>query len=398
MRWIGQLATLLADQLSRSVRVLDSATRRLWRLGFAIALIVGPLVVGIMALSQQSPQRVEPSSVGVVPPVAARPARGFTVGLVARLNSCDQPLDVTVVAAGTAEYWIDNAARMRGRSRFRLALPGVLDRKVEVRTGTTAGDVVDPDTTRLRRGDAPLVAPPDFRVDPVQQRGDLTIVSGAIKNWPATLVPIIAEFRADWIEERGIGTCFIHLPAIAGDLSILSAQRALGKARHVRSLIVGPNDLTVDSRRLGIAARYRPGLEVAYGSATVRVDNGSIDSDESLPAPGESVNGNPTWTCSGRARSTKALAETSSARASDTDDYVLLGPDPLGSAGALSTAALRARPAGDCSAVVAASEASAQWKRDLVLLLIGAFVSLGVTILVEFALAARAGTAAPEAS
>jgi hypothetical protein len=35
----------------------------------------------------------------------------------------------------------------------------------------------------------------------------------------------------------------------------------------------------------------------------------------------------------------------------------------------------------DCSAVVAAVESSAQWKRDLLLLLIGAIVSLGITIL-----------------
>ena len=84
-----------------------------------------------------------------------------------------------------------------------------------------------------------------------------------------------------------------------------------------------------------------------------------------------------------------ALVRSPVAGAPDADDYVLLGPDPLGSAGALSTAALLAGPAGDCSAVVGANEASAQWKRDLVLLLVGALVSLGVTILVEFALGMR---------
>jgi hypothetical protein len=41
----------------------------------------------------------------------------------------------------------------------------------------------------------------------------------------------------------------------------------------------------VDSRRLGLATRYHPGLEVTYGSATIRVDNGSIDTNESLPSP-----------------------------------------------------------------------------------------------------------------
>ena len=391
MRRIWQFAVLLSYQLSRPVRWLDSATRRWWRVGFAVALVVGPLVVGVMALSQKSPRREEPASIGFVAPRPAQPGRGFTLGLVARMKSCRKPLDVTVVAAGTAEYWVDNAAKLRGPVRFTLALPRVIGGKVDLRPGTTATDVVDPDTTTLRRDDPPLVSRRDFRIESSEQIGndDLTVISGTIRNWPGTLVPVIADFRADWIEERGIGTCFIHLPAIAGDLSILSAQRALGKARDVSRLIVGPKDLTVDSRRLGIAARYRPGLEVTYGSATVRVENGSIDSNESLPSPTESVNGNPTWTCRGRARSVRALGETPVAGAPDADDYVLLGPDPLGSAGALSTAALLAGPAGDCSAVVGANEASAQWKRDLVLLLVGALVSLGVTILVEFALGMR---------
>jgi hypothetical protein len=373
-------------------RELITRARRLWQFGFALVLIVAPLIVGITALSQSSPERAEPASIGFVPPRPARAGRGFTIGLVARLTKCGQPLRVTAVAAGTAEYWLDNASKLRGRSSFRFALPDVLDGKVEVRPGTTATDVVDPDTTRLRRHDAPLVSGRAFHVNPPVERGELTVVSGTIRNWPATLVPIIADFRADWTEDRGIGSCFIHLPAIAGDLSILSAQRALGNARDVRSLIVGPNELTVDSRRLGIAARYRQGLEVAYGSATVRVENGSIDTNDSLPPPTQSVNGNPTWTCVGRARSAKPLAGADG-RARSSDDYVLLGPDPLGSAGALSTAALQAGPAGDCSAVVAAVEGSAQWKRDLVLLLIGAFVSLGVTLLVELALGMRSDEA-----
>jgi hypothetical protein len=398
MHRFREFAQLFSRQITRPIRWLDSATWRWWPVPIAVALVVGPLVVGILTLSEESPERVEAASVGFVPPVPAKPGRGFTIGVVARLDSCADPLDVTVVAAGTAEYWIDNAKQIEGVSTFRLALPNVVDGEVDLRTGTTATDVVDPDTTRLRRNDPPLVTAEDLRLEPAQQVGELTVVGGAIRNWQATLAPVIADFRANWIEERGAGTCFIHLPAIAGDLSILSAQRALGEARPVGRLIVQPNELTVDSRRLGIGAPYRPDLEVTYGSATVRIENGSIDTDESLPPPTESVNGNPTWTCFGRARSTRTLAEAAGRPSSKQDDYVLLGPDPLGSAGALSTTALRAGPAGDCSAVVAANEGSAQWKRDLELLLIGALVSLGATILVEFALGLRGGPAAPAPS
>ena len=394
MRSLRQLARPLAVRLSDWTTRATSIARRYWRVAFwrvalvVVLLIAGPILIGVFALSQESPERKEPASVGFVPPLGGKPGRGFTVGLVARLRSCEEPLDVTVVAAGTAEYWLDNAAALRGRVAFQLALPGVVG-EVELRPGTTATDVVDPDTTELRRNDPPLLLPGDFRRTRTRRTGDLLIVGGTIRDWPKTLVPVIADFRADWIEERSLGTCFIHLPAIAGDLSILSAQRALGNARKVDSLIVGPNDLTVDSRDLGLGARYRPGLEVVYGSATVRVDNGSIDTDDSLPPPSESVNGNPTWTCMGRARSTKLLGDKPSGPAVEDEDYVLLGPDPLGSAGALSTPALRAGPAGDCSAVVAANEASSEWKRDLVLLLIGAVVSLGITILVELALGMR---------
>jgi hypothetical protein len=397
MRSPKDLGAGILAQIRRVLVHSAQVARRYSRIAFALALIVGPLVVGVSVLSQDSPQRVEPASLGFVPPESARRGRGFTLGLAVRFDTCDKPLDVTAVATGTAEYWIDNAEKLRGPARFMLALPNVSG-EVEVRTGTSASDVADPDTTRLRSGDPRLVGPDSFRVDPPRRQGDLTIVAGTIRNWPATLAPLVADFDADWIEKRGIGTCFIHLPAIAGDYSILSAQRALGRARPVNRLIVNPNDLTVDSRALKLAARYDPALEVAYGSAIVRVDNGSIDSDESLPAPTQSVNGNPTWTCAGRARSTMTLTDAPSEGNLATDDYVLLGSDPLGSAGALSTAALRLGPAGDCSAVVAASEASAQWKRDLVLLLIGALVSLGVTIIVEFALGLGGRPAKAEAS
>jgi hypothetical protein len=365
------------------------AARRSWRAGLAIALIVVPVVLGIWILSQRSPARVEPASVGFVPPVAATPGRGFTVGLVARVRSCGEPLDVTVVAAGTAEFWLDKARAVPRAAKFRFAIPGVVGNDVDVWAGTTATDVVDPDTTRLRRNDPARIARQDLELESVRRDGDLTVVRGTIRNWSRTLVPIVADFRADWLEDRSLGTCFVHLPAIAGDLSILSAQRALGKAGKVGEFFVRPDELTVDSRRLGVVARYRPGLEVTYGSATVRVENGSIDTNDSLPQPSESVNGNPTWTCRGRARSTKRLVPRSSGGPKPAGDYVLLGSDPRGSAGALSTAALRAGPAGDCSAVVVAVEASAPWKRDLVLLLTGAVISLGVTLLVEMAIAPR---------
>lgn len=387
MRWLANVLARLTGQISQTVGRLYSAGRRFWRIALAAALVIGPLALGVPLLSQQSPRRAEPESVGFAPPVPARPGRGFTIGLVARVRDCGEPLDVTVVAAGTAEYWLDNADRLRGLATFQLALPGVLGGKVDLRPGTTATDVIDPDTTSLRRNDPALIAPEDFRAERPRQDHELTIVQGTIRNWQSTLVPIIADFRADWTEDRGLDSCFVQLPAIAGDLSILSAQRALGKARSVEELIVGPDDLTVDSRRLGIGARYDPALEVAYGTATVRIANGRIDTDESLPTPTQSVNGNPTWTCLGQARAAKALGESSDKPRSG--NYVLLGPNPFGSAGALSTPALIAGPAGDCSAVVAAVESSAQWKRDLLLLLIGAVVSLGITILVELSLGMR---------
>jgi hypothetical protein len=395
VRWLPNLLYRVMGQLSRHAGWLSSVAARFWRIGLALALVVGPLAIGVPLLTERNPTRAEPVSVGFVPPTPAKPGRGFTIGLAATIHDCDQPLDVTVVAAGTAEYWLDNADRLRGNSTFQLALPNVLD-KPKLRPGTTATDVVDPATTELRKDDPPLLTGDDFRyesvpVDSAKDGDELTIVRGTIRNWPSSLVPIIADFKADWTEDRGLGSCFVQLPAIAGDYSILSAQRARGMAKKVEELVVDFDDLTVDSRNLGIGAPYDASLELAYGTATVRTPHGSIDLNDSLPQPTVSVNGNPTWTCTGQARAATVLDED--ADKAPAGNYVLLGPSLRGTAGALSTQALVAGPAGDCSAVVVVVESSARWTRDLLLLLIGAFVSLGVAILVELALGFRSAVA-----
>lgn len=395
MRWSLNVLSRIASQVSRQVGWLSLLATRFWRVGLALALVVGPLAIGVPLLSEKNPTRAEPVSVGFVPPVPAKPGRGFTIGLAATIRDCDEPLDVTVVAAGTAEYWLDNADRLRGKASFQLALPNVLDQP-KLRPGTTATDVVDPATTELRKDDPPLLPGGDFRVESVridsEEQGDeLTIVRGTISDWAATLVPIIADFQADWTEDRGLGSCFVQLPAIAGDYSILSAQRARGEARDVEELVVDFDDLTVDSRNLGIGAPYDASLELAYGTATVRTPHGTIDLNDSLPQPTISVNGNPTWTCMGQARAAKVLGEDAGEK--PAGNYVLLGPSLRGTAGALSTPALVAGPAGDCSAVVAVVGSSTRWMRDLLLLLIGAFVSLGVTILVELAFGFRSALA-----
>jgi hypothetical protein len=353
-------------------------------LGLGLILIAVPLGLGASMLTTETPERAEPVSIGVVPPVPAERGRGFTFGTLVEVTACGDPAVVTVVAAPSAEYWIDRSRDFARWARFALAIPDA-STGIRVGLGQSASDV-------LAVHEAPTPAPARrgrggrLRIDRLRRTAELLVIEGAVRTWPATLAPLVVQYPVDWLEARGLGTCFLRLPALTGDLTVLTAQRAQGNHVPLGQFIsTAPTDLRVFSKRADVEAAYDPRLEVSLGSTTVVGRDGmSVESGDSLPQPDSSVNGSPTWTCVSRA---KRVATLSSLR--DTVPELIVSDRLLAqTAGALSREALQRGVAGNCSAIVALNEASAGQKRDLLLLGIGALMSLGFALIVEAVLEA----------
>jgi hypothetical protein len=347
----------------------------------ALTLIALPIAVGLYLIRTDQPNREEPPGVGFVPPLPASPGNGFALSMLVDAKGCKDTVHVTVVAAGSANYWVEHASRLRRaehdpddrRPSFRMVLPDVRDGTLHVWRGTKATDVQVPQDARDPPGRSPSLT---VKTEISKRDGVFTIVSGDVPHWTDDLAPIVVGYDASgWVSRRGLGSCFVQLPALTGDLSVLSAQFA----RHARGSSTGTaTDIVVSSRRTGQFDLYDRRLDPVHGSTTVAAASGEVSTGESLPPPATSTNGSPTWTCHPRGK-TAGLLLDEPANAPD----VLFGYSPEPTPGALSRRALQLSDTSDCSALAVLVESSAGLWRDAVLLLVGAFISLGFAVCIE---------------
>jgi hypothetical protein len=343
-----------------------SGERRPVALVCGTLLIVASVLIGIWLLPTERPPKGEPPSVGLVPPVKAPGGKGFAVGMAVTVHNCDNPVSVKLVANGTSEYWSRYRSRFPDPSGFELALPGTDLRNVRVGMSDVARDVEFPTYAQARE-------PNYFRPHPPRHTGDLTVVGGRVYFWNKHLNSVVAEFDANWLERRGIGTCYLKLPALTGGLTVLAAQEALGHAaRSIKTL-----DAVISSDRTGLVARYDPGLETTLASTTVIVEDGDVVDEASRPGPDEATEGDPTWVCD---TSPPRRGEIARLKGRGTPD-ILSGSSTRG--GAFSKKLIKDTRGTDCNATVVVAEASSGTIRDLLLLGLGAASSLGAAILVE---------------
>lgn len=356
-RWLGRIASRIAPGL---------------------ALISVPALVAIDQLRVSAPARHEPSSVAVIPfPVPTRRA-GVAVGMLAEVKDCGSDVDVTLVAEPTAEYWL---AR-RKAEEVRFALPDATNGNVRFRLGESASDVTPPQDVVDRGQSSTAADAANIRVLEKGYEGakrDLLVARLRVRHWNRTLAPVIATYSADWLEHRGLGSCWLRLPELTGDLAVLAAKRALDLDYPLgETLPANRGDLRVSSRRANAQAVYTPGLDAIHGSITVVTPQADIG--ESLPSPPGSTNGSPTWTC--RAQP-KARARPLRSPLPTGTPSVISGTADGRSSGAFSARVISSAKSGDCSAVVAVIESSAGWRRDLFMLVVGTLVGLGFTLLVD---------------
>ena len=342
-----------------------------------VALMVLSVLVGTRLLSVEPPPRKAPfaAGVGVAPEVNPRPGRGFVVGLAARFRGCDDPVEVTVAVAGTAEYFEDNAARLGKRTAITIAVPTKDVRDVTLHHGDVGyWDAINPHLAAI--GDwlpEGSVRTRPTRTNPVY----VTSVGGDIAEWSSHLTSLLVRFKADWLVDRGLGTCYLTLPPLTGEYSVFGAQDGRGRAGRTLDDVQTTESVLPIYRNEDetLFAPYDEALEVRDGVAVVEA--GANEVLEFQPPANALVGGIPAIAC---ATVPLKIGELGSRGA----DLVY--------GGGTSAHAIRSRRFSeklgelDCRAVVTLSEAGARNRRDLVLLLVGAVFSLGAAMLLEIGL------------
>lgn len=343
----------------------------------AAFLMVGGFISGLKLLGQRSAPATKDQNIGFVPPV---PGNGIVLGMAVRTDGCRNPVRVTVTAGGTAEYWRRHARTLAGESTFRFAVPNEPGEVRHIRLGVGRGpnDLTAPADAEPQNGGLAPGTPSTyaFRTMKPSSHSGVVAIPGAIDPWNATALPFVTTFDADWLRKRGLGSCFLVTPGLVGPGSLFAAQVARHKTcRDLRKChLAGPYFIEDVSRKLFVPPDQ--GLVPSLGSTTVLVRGGQVLDDTSRPHPDSEFRGHPKWTCEYNARGSVGTLGTRNV------------PDTtvVGSGLALSKAALQREASSTCAGIVAIQEASAGTKRDLILLLMGAVISLGAALAIELLL------------
>lgn len=345
-------------------------------LALGVALMVLSVVVGQRLLSVEKPPHGElfSTGIGIAPQVRAKTDRSFVVGLAARFTDCDDPVDVTLAVAGTAEYFEDHEAKLKKRTSFTVALPST---KVdEVTVGASVDgyfEALNPLTANPR--DPEQVA--GLETEPPSEIAGVTRIRGTIRGWSSHLAALVFRFKAKWLEERGLGTCYLKLPPLVGGWTILGAQAGIGRSAPSDEAYDEkfPFEEQVSNDNETLFVPYVRSLAIRNGVAVVEAGKNEVLSSE--PETNTVAGGVPAIGCF------QSSPDTGELGAVDADLVVGDGGDAL---------AIRDRSFAeligqhDCSGVVTLAEAGAASRRDLVLLIIGAVFSLGAALLLEIGL------------
>jgi hypothetical protein len=322
---------------------------------------LGLLFIGTMLALSLLPESHTGSvagAIGFLPPAKAR--SGFTLGVLARPHGCSNSVPVKFVVEGSNRYWEGPYWAVKSRryasSPFVLVLPGSYSHLL-VGLGPMSSEALAVPVQ------AEMVESPNrkgkhrsYEVDyevagPDRTHRDVTVITGHVHRWPVTRRALIVEAEARWITHRGIGNCNLELPALAGAASATALVQALTCPQL--NTRFAPNSCAtppVNAASTPGFVSLAPWLETARGEAVVRGSN--VSPEESDPQPSV-IRGSPEWTCVSGASSVQVSLEV----------------------------APNVESGGDCHAVVAV--VAFPWHRDLILVLLGAFVAVGVHMLFQ---------------
>ena len=332
-------------------------------------------VTGWFALGVEEPSGDHRRGDGHVAAVArgvdVKPDRGLTVAMGIEFDGCAEPVFVTVVVAGTAEFFADNAERLERPVHLQVAIPDdeirtrVSERPPTLQPGDSEDDIAHP-VGSFRAPD-----PARFRPRPAIETHGRTVLQGDVYRWRDHLSPLIAKFRADWLHRRDrLGTtCYLHVPSLTGDLTAHEGASVAG------AVVRGePTSGSYDyDEERDVSTLYRPDLELTTGTAQIHAGDGSVVDELSRPEPNASLGTDAAYSC---ATDPATVAPVGASRGRDAGQLGRDAPTGLYGPPAVHSKRYLEAEFNDCSARVVMAAPEADFSRDLVLILLGALVSL----------------------
>lgn len=325
---------------------------------------------------------------GLDPPGANRGFDpGFTVSMAVELRDCDDPVEVRITLAPTAEFWIDNHDALASTATVRLAVPDGLPAEAPVDEA-----ILDLEAWTGNHGLAPLVSGvPSERSDVhlttrAEKKPYAVFIDVDVPPWGELLTPLTVSFRADWTRHRSVlGGCYVSLPAVAGLPTVLSSRQLAGEAYTSRAKL--PDDkfsiFVVSSKEAGLYAYYKEGFEVARGVTALHLNDYTLRDGETFPAPNSSFGSDPAWVCHSSLPQSRDLGPLDPGTEAG-DMYVV--PGGIQDGGTVSfSAAFQEALLGQstCASFVAVESASAGIWRDLVLIGAGTLLAIGIELLIS---------------
>jgi hypothetical protein len=339
-----------------------------------ILLMVLTVLVGQRVLEIKEPPRGElfAGGVGIATAVKPKPSRGFMASLGARFTSCSDPVEVTIVLAGSAEYFEDHQSELLTRRTVTVALPGRDLHDVRLGYGGDYGDLFDP----LHASPYPE-AHLNLTSTPPREHLAVTSVTGRIAKWSTHVAPLVVRFKADWLAPRGLKTCYLKLPPLTGEHSIIAAQDARGRSAGTLDEFETRFPTlpeTLHNDRQTIFVPLDTSLTLHHGISVVQPGENDVIGSE--PDTQVITGGLPALACSSHSATVGNLG--------DRGHELVFGSQ--------TGVAIRDRSFSDlarelnCGGLFTMAEAGANSRRDLVLLIIGAVFSLGAAIVLEMVL------------
>jgi len=351
--------------------------RRLLSAGIGGALIVGAAWLLAQLNPDRPPERYP--VIAVIPPTQSDPGTAFTSSLHVEFDGCGEPIQGTFATGGSQEYWAARGESTEPADEtFLVSLPGA----IRVKDVTLADDpdvLAYPTLQRSdREGSTPQTLLPerDYRVRSLWPGEDdeRTLIAGRVADWRGHATPLVISFSAQWADAgRDLTSCYLQLPSLAGEDTASEAYLVAGECGDdVQRHELPPAESSDADLFVRVYCKdntyrevrpYRRSVDLTIGSTSVDPGRGQLVSDDSRPAPDDSVSGLPMWTC--------APAPYNTSRSSPRD-----GRQPPNEQ-------FLSAPVSDCRAEAVIEDVHWWQDRDFLLVIAGALVGLGAALLIE---------------